>query len=228
VVLRSHRLWSVLGLAVVAAGLAGRVDASLPTGAPTTGIRLLAPPGGTRLTAGEAVVVRWSGLPNRTEEMELLLTLDDGSRTTIRLTGQLAPALDSHLWVVPNLPSHNARIRLRFGVGGEEVETTPGAPFEIVAAAAGPVSELSFAAGEWWLGRVATSNAGCGEPRRTSVEVPAAGSPAEVLAEAQHHSSALSGDIAPDRRLLVIAADRASDPPHPPRSNRPLSAPRRE
>jgi hypothetical protein len=189
---------------------------------------VLVPAADMRLVAGETVVVRWSQLPASAEEMELLLTLDDGSRTTIRLTQQLAPDTDSHLWVVPFLPSHGARIRLRFGAGGSEVETAPSAPFAISAGGASGVAALTWAAGEWWLGGVAVAEPGSRSPREAAVELPAGHNEPEQAADDGSTGHALTVDLGAVDRFGGCRLARLSDPPTPPRSRRPQATPQRE
>jgi hypothetical protein len=100
--------------------------------------------------AGETATIEWRGLPEGVEELELLLTVE-GRDLPIRLTPQLAAPAKLVSWSVPNLPSSRARLTVRFGLAGEEIESAPSAPFEILPAENGPPAVLTFREGEWWV-----------------------------------------------------------------------------
>ncbi len=121
---------------------------------PATG-RILAPAAGERLAAGSTVTVRWTELPAKVEEFEILLSLDGGRSYGVRLTPRLDPATRELSWEVPNLPADDARIRLRVGVGGREIESTVSAPFVILGSPKAPAATLRFADGEWWTAALA-------------------------------------------------------------------------
>lgn len=108
-----------------------------------------------RLVAGSTTTIRWSRLPPEVEEFELLLSLDGGASYAVRLTPELVPATRRLAWQVPNLPVRDARLRLRVGVGGREIESPPSASFEIVAAPSAAAATLRYSAGEWWTSRPA-------------------------------------------------------------------------
>lgn len=99
--------------------------------------------------AGEVQKTEWTGLPQGVEELELLLYVE-GRPLPVRLTPQWTPRAGQLLWRVPNLPSRKARLSVRFGLDGEEVESAAGAPFEIRGGAEAPVAVLAFRDGEWW------------------------------------------------------------------------------
>lgn len=122
--------------------LAGSVEAG--------GGRVLSPASGDRLVAGGLTHVRWSSLPPDTEEFELLLSLDGGRSYGLRLTPQLDPTVGVYAWRVPNLPAPRARLRLRVGVDGREIECPPGEIFTIVPTDTEPQTLLEHRAGEWW------------------------------------------------------------------------------
>ena len=99
--------------------------------------------------AGEVAKTPWTGLPEGVQELELLLSVE-GRQNPVRLTPQWSPRAGLLLWRVPNLPSRRARLSVRFGLDGEEVESAAGAPFEILGVADAPPSVLAFRDGEWW------------------------------------------------------------------------------
>jgi hypothetical protein len=99
--------------------------------------------------AGDVVNLQWTPLPPEAEEFELLLSLD-GGRRFVRLTEMQGPGARTLEWRVPNLPSDDARLRLRMGRMGEEIELELSAPFTIVGREDRPVACVSFREGEWW------------------------------------------------------------------------------
>jgi hypothetical protein len=112
---------------------------------------ILSPSGGTVLRAGDLVQVRWTDLPEDVEEMELLLSLDGGLSFPVQLTPQLDPLLGSLAWLVPNLAIPHASLRLRVGVGRDEIESAPTGVFSIECDAGGPVTGLRYGFGQWWV-----------------------------------------------------------------------------
>jgi hypothetical protein len=103
--------------------------------------------------AGDVVNLQWTPLPPEAEEFELLLSLD-GGRHFVRLTEMQGPGARTLEWRVPNLPSGDARLRLRMGRMGEEIELELSAPFTIVGSEDKPVAGVSFREGEWWTSQV--------------------------------------------------------------------------
>jgi|GEM_PF-2341728 len=112
---------------------------------------ILSPRGEEALAAGSSHVVRWLPLPAEVDEFEILLSLDGGASFPIRLTPQLDPSNGAYLWRVPDLPSHAARIRLRWGIRGQEIDGPPGPRFAIGAATWRTTSGLAWRHGEWWV-----------------------------------------------------------------------------
>jgi hypothetical protein len=60
--------------------------------------------------------------PAGADEWEAFLSIDGGRSFPVRITPHLRIAERSFAWTVPSLPTPSARIRLRFGVGGVEME----------------------------------------------------------------------------------------------------------
>lgn len=106
--------------------------------------------------AGDLVKLRWTPLPPEAEEFELLLSLD-GGRHFIRLTEMQERGLESLEWRVPNLPSGDARLRLRMGLKGEEIDLELSAPFTILSDDNEPVAGITFRAGEWWTSQTVSA-----------------------------------------------------------------------
>lgn len=125
---------------VLLAALSGTLYARVSVSSPTFGT----------VRAGETAKIEWRGLPRGVEELELLLTIE-GRESPIRVTPQLAAEAGLLLWKVPNLPSRRARLAIRYGLEGEEIENDPGAAFEILPAAGEPLAALEFRRGEWWI-----------------------------------------------------------------------------
>jgi hypothetical protein len=111
-------------------------------------VSVIAPAFGT-LRAGETARIEWRGLPQGVEELELLLVVE-GRESPVRVTPQLVAPAGVFLWRVPNLPSPRARLLIRYGLDGEEIEDARSAPFEILPAGNEPPAALAFRYGEWW------------------------------------------------------------------------------
>jgi hypothetical protein len=126
----------------------------LAVGANADVARVEEPLAGTRLVSGTLARVKWSGLPVAAKEMELLLSLNGGASFKLRLTGELDPELGEWLWRVPNLPSQDVRLRIRYGIRGCEVDGPTSAPFTIVTSAGGSAAPLRSHRGELWPARV--------------------------------------------------------------------------
>ncbi len=107
------------------------------------------PPAFGVVRAGQAARVEWRGLPGRVEEVELLLSVE-GRTFPVRVTPQLAARAGALLWRVPNLPSRRARLTIRYGLDGAEIEGEESSAFEILPSADEPPAILAFRQGEWW------------------------------------------------------------------------------
>ena len=120
--------------------------------------RLLAAPGptltwpGAEVSAGQVVDLAWSGLPAGIEEMEILLSLDDGRSFPIRVTPELDARERRYRWRVPELSAAHARLRIRLGGGRTEIETAPTPPFRIAGAVARSGPRALFHEGAFWTG----------------------------------------------------------------------------
>ncbi len=111
-----------------------------------------APRPGDALQAGSVVEVSWTGVPEKAEEMELLLSLDGGRRIALRLTGSLSASDHSYQWRVPNLRASRAALVLRMGIGGRETESGPSASFEILPDRSSRPEAVAWREGELWAG----------------------------------------------------------------------------
>jgi hypothetical protein len=87
--------------------------------------RLLSPAAGQELTAGTEAVVEWEGLalPPHADEWEAFLSVDGGKTWPIRITPHLDLSIRQFTFRVPDLPTREARLLLRFGDERQEVET---------------------------------------------------------------------------------------------------------
>jgi len=115
-------------------------------------VRIVAPVAGSALRAGTPDLVRWTGVPEESDELEILLLVGDGARIPVRLTGELDGRTRSFTWVVPNLPSPRARLLVRFEDEGLETEAEAGPSFEIVPDATRPIEEVRRQGSELWTG----------------------------------------------------------------------------
>jgi len=76
----------------------------------------------TFLQAGQARSLDVGLAPAGAEEWEAFLSVDGGKTFPVRITPHLPIAERSFAWIVPALPTPEARIRFRFGIGGVERE----------------------------------------------------------------------------------------------------------
>jgi hypothetical protein len=108
------------------------------------------------VTAGEAVVLALGEAPRDVDELEILLSLDDGRTFPVRVTREIGAGERRVLWEVPAMATGAARLRVRFGQhrgGAREVETwgPSSAPFAIVTR--GEKNDLHvFHENGWWEG----------------------------------------------------------------------------
>jgi hypothetical protein len=146
---------------------------------------------GAEVAAGQVVELSWGDLPAGVEELEILLSLDDGRRYSVRVTPELDARERSFRWRVPNLPAARARLRMRLGSRRSEIETAPTPSFRIAGVPAGPNARPLFHEGAFWTGldapgsaipdalapatrlEAADPGAATAEARRLAVEPPA-------------------------------------------------------
>ena len=140
------RLW---GAAALLAAAATSVPAFAEAGS------FAASPAGDRVRAGEIVPLSWtldaSEMGDR-DEMELVLSLDDGATFPIRVVARLEAADGGVRWRVPALPTEHARLALRAGDDGaadSEENVAVSEPFAIDASRFGTLERLYAVAGEW-------------------------------------------------------------------------------
>ncbi len=168
-----------------------------PAGA--AAVRLSSPRDGTTLEAGSLAALAWEpaapfARPSQVEEWEAFLSFDGGEHYPVRITPHLDRGLRRILWRVPQIPTRNARLLLRFG--DEKHETIFELPERF--AIAGTLSV--FEAG-------------------TTSRAPAPGEPARpgdagVVAwvEGSRHGGALRQVVAADAAGLAGSQSMAPDP----------------
>jgi hypothetical protein len=131
----------------------------------------VSPSSGGRLQPGSSLVVSWtldSSAVQRVDEMELILSLDDGASFPVRVTGRIDPEARSARWRVPALPSVHARIALRSGreeQPGTERLLLVSEPFAIDSVRTLPLEEL-YSVGDEWRTREALEGAPVRTPPR--------------------------------------------------------------
>ncbi|MGH9317407.1 MAG: hypothetical protein ACRD1P_09895 [Thermoanaerobaculia bacterium] len=131
----------------------------------------VSPATGGRLAPGSSLVVAWtldSSTVQGMDEMELILSLDDGASFPVRVTGRIEPEARSALWRVPALPSEHARIALRSGRGeqaGTERLLLISEPFTIASSRTLFLEEL-YTVGDEWRTREALEGAPVRTPPR--------------------------------------------------------------
>ncbi len=103
--------------------------------------------------AGDTIELRWGELPGDADELEILLSLDDGEHYPIRVSPELEAEEGVWRWRVPNLPAERARLRLRVGNGrGRERWLEPGEAFRIVGSPGRAAEASVVREAPWWLG----------------------------------------------------------------------------
>lgn len=104
----------------------------------TIPVRVIAPAAGADLAAGSLAVLEWETEDDafdgrRIEEWEAFLSLDGGRTWPLRLTPHLDIGLRRFSFYVPDFPSREARLLLRFGNERDEVDTEIPGSFTISA-----------------------------------------------------------------------------------------------
>src|SRR5262245_25793668 len=97
-------------------------------------MRLTAPAEGEVLRPGSPARIEWQagpGLDGDAEEWEAFLSIDGGRTFPIRLTPHLDLSIRSFVFLVPRVPTRDARLLLRYGDEREERSVDPGVRFEI-------------------------------------------------------------------------------------------------
>ena len=81
--------------------------------------RLISPRAGEVLVPGQVVRIAWTANFPDVDltmcETEILLSLDGGNTTYMRLTESRNPRVQYFDWVVPNAPTNTAVLNIRFG-----------------------------------------------------------------------------------------------------------------
>ena len=104
------------------------------------------------VAAGETITLEIGEAPRDVEEMEVLLSLDDGRTFPVRVTREIEAGERELRWKVPALATRAARLRIRFGGDRGREEWGPlSAPFAIVTH--GEAADLRlFHENGWWEG----------------------------------------------------------------------------
>ncbi len=176
----------------------------LPVSAAAAAGVFVASPAGSRAHPGELLPLSWtldaSEMRGR-DEMELVLSLDDGATFPIRVIGRLDADERGASWRVPALPTAHARLALRAGDdAGPETEEIVAVSdsFAISSPGTGGLEELYAVAGEW-----RTRDALEGAPVR---------SPADGLDSEEGAPEVASGDAATSEPETSPAAPLTSAP----------------
>lgn len=96
---------------------------ALPASAEEDMARLLSPAAGDELTAGSLVTIAWDelALPQHVNEWEAFLSVDGGETWPLRITPHLDISIRRFDFRVPDMPTRDARLLLRFGDERREV-----------------------------------------------------------------------------------------------------------
>jgi hypothetical protein len=181
---------------------ASLILAALPAAAHTA--RFLRPGPHGRLSPGQIIEVEWpaDAVVHAADEMELVLSLDDGRTFPLRVTGNLPRGTTRAAWRVPALRAPRARLALRAGEGEDESESEAirvmSDVFEILPGDSPSAEELLPLRGEWRT--------------REAVELPEREEPS---------SSALAGETSVS---AIARLEDAGVPSRPPNLNAPGGA----
>ena len=104
-----------------------------------------------RVAAGQTITLELPSAPRKVEEMEILLSLDDGRTFPVRVTREIAAGEREIRWKVPAFATASARLRIRFGEGARETWGPMSEPFTIVTDGSRPELHL-FHENGWWEG----------------------------------------------------------------------------
>lgn len=149
--LPSRRVSRVL-LLVASAAILDRSATAAPAYSKAPGVAFALPRAGASVRGGDIIEVRWAGVDDSADEVELLLSVDGGRHFDLRLTEELDADSSSFLWRVPNLTAGEACLAIRAGVAGRESTSAPGPLFRIAPDASLPALPLSWRGGELWVG----------------------------------------------------------------------------
>jgi hypothetical protein len=138
-------LWVVLALTLPATQALASAHADVTGPVLVTGIR-------EGVHAGEKIDLRWSGVDPSTDELEILLSVDDGHHFALRVSPELDARAGHYIWRVPNLAAANARLRVRFEHAGREIEGGMSAPFRITPNLVDAPAFAQIHEGAWWSG----------------------------------------------------------------------------
>ncbi len=119
----------MLGTLLASALLLVAALAPSPAQAARGSVVLEPPPAEVR--AGDEIELRWTVEGTAPEEMELLLSVDDGRTFAVRVSPQLDGHERTWRWRVPDLPAAAARLRMRVGDEHGESDCAPSAAFRI-------------------------------------------------------------------------------------------------
>lgn len=149
----------LLAALLAAAPSVAEATRALAAPAPRAALELAAPDG-VAWTAGESVEIGWrqvveGALPGF-EEWEVFLSVDGGRSWPVRLTPHLGRAIGRYRVTVPNLPSDDVRLLLRFGDECREIDVLDASRFRI---RAGSWTGLPAAEGVFTRGEAARAGA---------------------------------------------------------------------
>ena len=205
----------------------------VPVSAAAAAGAFVASPAGSRARPGELVPVSWTlddAEMGGRDEMELVLSLDDGATFPIRVVARLGAADGGIRWRVPALPTERARLALRAGRDAEsdtELLVAVSESFAIAASQFDAPEEIFAVADEW-----RTRDALEGAPARSAADGLDSEEGAPELASADRETSepetSPAADLTPaaideGRPVPALPAGRAPhEPSRVPRAPLPL------
>jgi hypothetical protein len=117
--MKLHPLIPLLALTFVLAPQSPRTALARPNQQNKYSARLISPRRGDVLVPGQVVRIQWTadfpGVDLTMCETEVLLSLDGGKTIYMLLTEQRNPKIQYFDWTVPNTPTNEAVLDIRFG-----------------------------------------------------------------------------------------------------------------
>jgi len=171
---------------------------------------------GPVVSAGDTVALTWRALPGEAEELEVLLSLDDGRTFPVRVSPEIEAREGGYRWRVPALATEHARLRIRYGVAHHEIETEPTAAFRIALASAPREPGPLFREGACWPGadpgRRRDAFAGGGGPRRHRCRAATARARGPHVARCRARRAARRPHLRPAHRRRAVLTSHPGPP----------------
>jgi hypothetical protein len=142
----------MLACALLRAAPAARADVRVSEGVHERRTAIVITPDRPVVESGDLIELTWGDVLRDVEEMELLLSIDDGRHFPLRISPELEPHSKRYRWRVPNVPTDQARIRVRVRIDEHETWMPVGGRFAITAKPGASVELDQVHEAGWWGG----------------------------------------------------------------------------